>query len=504
MAKRMRRYLGIILAAAAIWTACGAVGVAQEKPEQTPAQQSARSVKLAPVVTQHRLALPAGALDYRAVAETLPVVDGKGVTTAEVAVISYTLSAGETGTRPVTFVFNGGPGVSSAFLHLGALGPKILIMGPDGAIPKPPARLKDNPDTWLRFTDLVFIDPVGTGYSRATKSDDAADKAFWKVSSDVRSLAEIIRVWLTRNQRWASPKFIAGESYGGFRGVRIARALLDDQGVALNGLVMISPALELSIISPGKNNLLPWALTLPSMVASARAHDKGDPALPLEAVERYALTDYLVGIAAIAPAGPGPSPEVINDLTKLLGLKEDVVRRYHGRVPTWVFAEQLLEGTGYSLSLYDGALAGPDPQPGRPGPDPILDAIKAPLSTAYNAYIRDELELKTDLPFRLLNGETARAWDWEGARNGGERGGVMDELAATVSLTPGLRVLVVHGRTDLVTPYMTSRWLLDRMDLPEEARARLRTEVLDGGHMMYLKEDQRAVLGRLAAGFYQE
>jgi carboxypeptidase C (cathepsin A) len=268
--------------------------------------------------------------------------------------------------------------------------------------------------------------------------------------------------------------------------------------------VMISPALELSIISPGKNNLLPWALTLPSMVASARAHDKGDPALPLDAVERYALTDYLVGIAAIAPAGPGPSPDVINDLTKLLGLKEDVVRRYHGRVPTWVFAEQLLEGTGYSLSLYDGALAGLDPQPGRPGPDPILDAIKAPLSTAYNAYIRDELELKTDLPFRLLNGETARAWDWEGARNGGERGGVMDELAATVSLTPGLRVLVVHGRTDLVTPYMTSRWLLDRMDLPDEVRARLRTEVLDGGHMMYLKEDQRAVLGRLAAGFYQE
>jgi carboxypeptidase C (cathepsin A) len=314
-------------------------------------------------------------------------------------------------------------------------------------------------------------------------------------------LAEIIRLWLTRNARWPSPKFIAGESYGGFRGVQIARRLLDDQGIALNGLVLISPALEFSTITPGRYSALPWALVLPSMVASARAHGKGDPAMPLDAVEQFAMTDYLTGITAIEPAGPGPAPALLEQVSNLLGLKEEIVRRHHGRVPAQVFAEQLLEGTGLSLSLYDGAFAGPDPRPGRPGADPLLGAIKAPLSAAYNAYIRDDLKVETDVPFLLLNQDTSRHWDWEGAR-GGRGGGAMDELAQTLALTPKLRVLVVHGRTDMVTPYMTSRWLLDRLDLPAEVRGRVGLTVLEGGHMMYLAAEERRALRERAAEFY--
>ena len=369
-------------------------------------------------------------------------------------------------------------------------------------MPAPPARLEDNPHTWLAFTDLVFIDPVGTGFSRVTAADDEASKAFWSVSGDIESMAEIIRLWLTRYDRWPSPKFIAGESYGGFRAARLARALLDEQGVAMNGLVLISPALNFALIDAQDSTVLPWAVTLPSMVASARAHDKGDPAMPLDAVERFALTDYLAGIAAIAPAGPGPDPALVARLAGLLGLEEELVRRYHGRIPAWVFAEKLLEGTGQALSLYDGAQTGPDPRPGRPGdPDPQLAATKAPFATAYVSHVRETLGLETELTFRLLNPRVNRDWDWEGGR---ATIGAMDELAETLALTPELGVLVVHGRTDMVTPYMASAWLLDRLDLPDDIRENVRLEVLDGGHMMYLETEMRAALTELAAAFYRE
>jgi carboxypeptidase C (cathepsin A) len=469
----------------------------------------AAAVEPGPVTTRHTLALPDGTLAYRAVVEILPVRDQAGGAAADVAVISYAAEGpaegAEAGARPVTFVFNGGPGASSAYLHLGALGPRVLATAEDGGVPVPPARLRDNPDTWLAFTDLVFIDPVGTGYSRAAEPGSDAAKAFWSVSGDRDSLAEVIRLWLTRHGRWQSPKFIAGESYGGFRAVLVARRLLEDQGVALNGLVLISPVLDFSTISAGRTDVLPWALMLPSMAASARAQGRGEPGTPMEEVERWALTEYLAGIAAIAPSGPGPAPEVIDRVAALLGLEHDLVRRHHGRVPAWIFARRLLDGTGRALSLYDGSLAGPDPRPGRSGPDPQLEATRAPLSTAYNVYVRTELGFETELPFRLLDEGPARDWDWEGVRGGsGRTDGAMGDLAEVMALTPGLGLLVVHGRTDMVTPYMASRWLLDRIDLPEEIRANAGLEVLDGGHMMYLIPAQRKALGAAAARFYRE
>ncbi len=461
----------------------------------------ARNIVIPPTATFHRLALPDGALGYRAVVETMPIVQSTGDIGAQVAVISY--MAESPGPRPVTFVFNGGPGASSAYLHLGALGPRILATGSDGGVPTPPPRLLDNPDSWLAFTDLVFIDPVGTGFSRATKSGEEGEKAFWSVSADRRSLSEVIRLWLTRNARWDSPKFIAGESYGGFRAAQIARGLLDQQGIALNGLVLLSPALEFGLIGPEAQNVLPWALLLPSMVASARAHGKGDTSMNPQAIEDFALTEYLVGIAAIAPTGAGPDPALIERVASLLGLDHELVARYHARVPAWVFAKRLLSGTGRSLSLYDGGQTGPDPRPGRPGPDPQLEATKAPFSAAYNAYVRNELNMSTDLPFRLLHDRPAQVWDWEGARGGpGREDGAADELSDVLALTPNLGLLVVHGRTDMVTPYMASAWLLDRLDLPADLRERTRLEVLDGGHMMYLRPDQRTALTRIARDFY--
>lgn len=454
------------------------------------------------VTSQHGLPVGGRRLEYSATIESLPVSDGGGAA-AQVVVIAYQAKDQPVERRPVTFVFNGGPGASSAYLQMAAMGPRIVAFPEDGSVPPPPVRLIDNPDSWLVFTDLVFIDPVGAGFAPADLDEDKV-KAFWSVGGDAASLSELIALWISRNGRWASPKLLAGESYGGYRAALIAGTLQDKQGIALNGLVMISPALDFSLIGSGGADVLPWALALPSMAAAAQVHGKGEAGLSPEDAERFALTDYLAGIAAIAPAGPGPDPGLIDRVAAILGLDRELVRRHHGRVPSWVFAERLLDGSGQALSLYDAGLAMPDPQPGRRGPDPLLQGSIAPLSSAYQLHVRLALGLRTDLTFRLLAGRPGRHWDWQGARGGpGPEDAATDDLATALAHTPKLRLLVVHGRTDLVTPYMASRWLLDRLDLPETVRERIRFEVLDGGHMMYFHPSQRSALTRLAAEFYR-
>ncbi len=481
----------------ALVAACGLASAAPvDGAEEAQVERSA----IAPVTTGHILPLAGtSGLSYQAKVETVPVRLADGGAEADIAIISYR-RLGQRDSWPVTFVFNGGPGASSAYLHLGAMGPKVVRMAATGGAPAPPIVLDDNADSWLRFTDLVFVDPVGTGFSRAA---GGAEKAFWSISADIDSLAQVIAHWLGRNGRWLSPIYIAGESYGGFRAAQLALSLAQAQGVALSGLVMISPALDLSVIRPGAHDVLPWALALPSMVASARAQGRGAAAPPLPAIEDFALGEYLQGIAAIAPDGPDPDPALIDKLAQLLGLEVELVRRWHARVPVWVFAEQVLRRPGWALSAYDGSVSGPDPRPGRSGPDPVLESTKATLSSAFNAYVRADLGLRIDREFRLLSPEPSRHWDWEDGRGGRDRSrGAVDELAEALALTPGLRLLVVHGRTDMVTPYLATRWLLDRLELPHEVRRRIRQEELDGGHMMYFHAPQRTELARLAADFY--
>ena len=252
-------------------------------------------------VTKHSLPLPGGALAYSATAEFLPLRDGaKEELAARIFTVSYTAEPKDPsdGPRPVTFVFNGGPGAASAYMHLGAAGPKVVAFGPDGTLPRPPAPLVDNPDSWLAFTDLVFIDPVGTGYSRVLKPDEA-EKRFWSVEGDARSMAEIVRLWLTRNGRWSSPTFLAGESYGGFRIAKMADELIDRVGLAVNGLILVSPVVDFAAID--EDGILGPALKLPSMAASAAALGRtaGTPEQAAEAAERFALGPYLTGLARL-------------------------------------------------------------------------------------------------------------------------------------------------------------------------------------------------------------
>ena len=489
----MIKWLSLLLAAMVITTAPPALSRDAAPPGET---RPAPAPLVATTRTLHELVLPDRRLPYAAVVESLPLSDAKGAVTAQLVVTAYLAEGAAAAGRPVTFAFNGGPGAASAYLSVGAMGPRVLAMPLDGSLPPPPARLQDNPQSWLAFTDLVFIDPVGTGFSRATEPGEAGEKAFWGVTADAEAMAEAIRLWLVRHQRWTSAKFIAGESYGGFRAALVARTLLDRDGIATSGLVLISPALEFSTLATQEDRVLPWALLLPSMAAAARAHGKGDPAATPEAVERFALTDYLTGISGLAA---DPDPTLIDKVAGLIGLDPALVRRYRGRVPAGVFAERVLGQDGRALSVYDGSVDGRKRRDGH-GPDILFEGIKAPLAAAYQLHVAGDLGLATDMPYQLLNAAVAHHWNWEGSRGDS---GVMSELADVMGLTPDLAVLLVHGRTDLVTPYMTSRWVLGHLDVPDEARARIRVEVLGGGHMMYLHPSERAALASVAADFYR-
>ena len=404
----------------------------------------------------------------------------------------------------MAFVFNGGPGASAVFLHLGALGPRILETPPTGAVPNPPFTLADNPHTWLAFTDLVFVDPVGTGYSRGVGKgngkDDNPDKPFWEVRSDLNSLAAVVRRWLTRHQRWTSPVFLVGESYGGLRAASLGRVLARDVGVAVSGFVLVSPALDIELLHPDISNLMAPALRLPSYAATAAAFAEIAPIERAKEAERFALTDYLAGLAALTGI-PGPGNPLIERTAALIGLPAETVRRERGRVDPRTFARELRRPEREILSLYDGTVARPgtgNPRDDRAG-DPVLDNAVASLTAAFQRYAGGELGYRTEQPYRVLARDVSQGWDWDAARGEGGLGIALASLQETLLMLPRTRVFVAAGMYDLVTPYFATRWLLDQLAVPEAARERIDLRVYEGGHMMYMRPQVRAALAADAA-----
>jgi carboxypeptidase C (cathepsin A) len=455
------------------------------------------------VETHHTLTLAGRKLDYDAIAETFALKNDKGATTARIFTISYLLSDPAAGTRPVTFAFNGGPGAASVFLHLGALGPRVLDTPENGAVPNPPFRVVDNPSTWLPFTDLVFVDPVGTGFSRGEGKGKNPDEPFWNVRSDLSSLGSVVRLWLTRHRRWNAPVYLVGESYGGFRAAALAHSLPRDVGVTVSGLVLISPALDLSALDQGARDLLASAFPLPSYAAAAAADGVLPGPVDLARVEHFALTDYLVGLAGLK-GNPAPGDPFIAEVAHMTGLPAAVVARHRGSIPRRVFARNILRSEHEVVSLYDGTVARPAPADRRDdrAGDPILGPAAAAYTAAFDQYAAEVLGYRTDLAYRVLSRRVSTHWNWQGVKQGGGLGLAMASLQAVLLEHPATKLMIVNGRTDLVTPYLASRWLVDQLQIPAAARARIRLEVLPGGHMMYMRPRSRAALARAAAALY--
>ncbi len=448
--------------------------------------------------TRHTLALEGRQLAYAATAGTLPLTGSKGETTAHVFYTAYTLE-GAPAPRPVTFVFNGGPGAASAFLHIGALGPRVVPFNEKGSAALEPVRLADNPDTWLDFTDLVFVDPVSTGYSRATGGDDEAKDKFYGVEKDADALTDFVRLYLTRTGRTLSPVFLAGESYGGFRVSYLAKRLLR-AGLDVRGVTLISPAIEFSLVRGDSLMLLPNALVLPSIAAS---HLELSGAPDLEAkvaeVEAFARGRYLLHLAQ----GMRNQPDITAALAGYTGLAADDIARRHGRVTVRDFTRAYRRAKDRTLSLYDGAVSAPVPKPAEDGhhPDPILDNAVTVLTPAFVAYARGELGYQTDLDYRLLNRGVSGRWDYGTSASRQGYAGSLDELQEARTQRPSLRVLVTGGYTDLVTPFAASRYLIDQLE-PIDGAAPVEVKVYRGGHMMYLRAPSRAALTKDARAMY--
>lgn len=446
-------------------------------------------------ITEHEIPLRGESLRYRATAGYMPVKDESGKDRANYFFIAYEkLPQGRQTTRPVTFVFNGGPGAAAVWLHIGALGPKRIAMKDDvGNPPQPPYRLVENEATWLDLTDLVFIDPVGTGFSRPAPGENA--QQFYGVREDVASVADFIRVYLNKYQRWLSPKFLAGESYGTTRAAALSQYLLDRYGISLNGIVLISSVLDFQTIEAGRGNDLGYVLYLPSFTAIAWYHRKLAPELQeglpntLREVEQFALNDYATALAKGDALPPAQRKAVIATLARYTSLSPALIERSNLRIPLELFRRELLGEKRQIVGRFDGRIVGYElnPAAGWGSYDPSLSGYLAAYSAAINDYIRRELHYENDLPYELLSG---RVGPWNFSRSGNPGGGqgyldVTDDLRSAMAKTPFVKVMFAAGYFDLATPYLGQRYTAEHLDLSAELRANIVQTYYRGGHMMY-------------------
>jgi carboxypeptidase C (cathepsin A) len=437
-------------------------------------------------VTEHSIETPAGKLAYTATAGTFSLFDQSGERSAAVFYTAYVAKPNDP-RRPLTFVFNGGPGAASAFLNLGLVGPRIAAFGMDGH-DGANVRLADNPDTWLAFTDLVLIDPIGTGWSRPAKPDGGS--AFWGVHRDAESMAKVIALYVAKNGRGSSPKYILGESYGGFRAAKVARDLQSDQGIIVSGIVMVSPLIEGEFQFGGGRFALGAALQLPSLVATELERSGTFSKEALAQAEHFALTDYLATLSGPPPRGDA-AHEFYARVARMTGLPEDVVARTRGFIRD-AYIKTLRAGDHKVVSQYDATFAMDDPNPeseSARGPDPILDGVIRAYGGAFVGYARDELGFKTEMTYNLLASDISGKWDWhEGS--GRSQPSVAEDLRDLLALTPSFRLMIAHGMSDMVTPYGASRYVLDHLPSSiEEERAELR--LYRGGHMFYMDPQSR-------------
>ena len=465
----------------------------------------------------------AAPINYTASAKWL-VLRKKEKPAAEIFSVSYVADGDDAG-RPVMFVFNGGPGASSAYLHLGVVGPQRVAFPADGTLPEMPPRLVQNEASWLAFADLVFVDPVGTGFSRviedekgdAAKDDKKAADATdpmeyfgWK--RDLESLCEFMGRWLSDHDRWGSPVFIAGESYGGYRVGRLVRMLQESAGIGLNGAILISPALEISSLAPSDYDVLAWVEVLPTMAAAAAYHGRSRAfaaGAPLDEVlpeaEAFATGDYASFLARGASMAQTERDRILSRLSDLVGLPLDLVSRAEGRITMRTFSRELLRDQRKVLGLYDATITTTDPFPDREsfaGPDPTLAGISPAYTMAINRQLRSEIGVETDREYTVLSYEVNKAWKEDTEQHFfAPPPGATDDFRYGMSLNPHMKAFITHGRYDLVTPYYASDRLRNLMRLDTDTAERLTVRHFGGGHMFYAWEASRRDFTEAIASF---
>jgi carboxypeptidase C (cathepsin A) len=463
-----------------------------------PPEQAQGLLRLLPKdsVTERTINVRGQALAYIATAGTLDLFGQDGNRNAKIFYTAYTLKGVVADKRPLTFAFNGGPGAASVYLHLGVAGPKIASFGTgnrDGAN----VQLIDNPDTWLPFTDLVFVDPIGTGWSRTAKADDA--KNYYGVRPDAQVLAKAIALYVANNNRLPSPKYILGESYGGFRAVKISRTLQNDQGIVLSGIVALSPLLEGPLQFGANRFALGAAIQFPSLAAAELERRNTFTPQALAAAERFALNEYLTTLAGPAPQGDAATA-FYGKVAQMTGLPVDVVARNRGFIRD-AYVKHLRETSKEVVSPYDVAIAMPDPFPETEDPhhdDPVLNGFSRALGGLFVSYARNELGFETPMTYEQLSGAN-RNWDWHGENQ--RSASVTNDMREMLALNPGFKMLIVHGTADLVTPYGASKYVVDHLP-PLGSPNRVQLKVYRGGHMFYFDPASRKAFSDDARTFY--
>jgi carboxypeptidase C (cathepsin A) len=441
-----------------------------------------------PVVTEGKVTIAGKEIAYEAKAGTLPILKPDGKPSAQVFYTAYTMKGvKDPTTRPVTFCFNGGPGSSSVWLHLGAFGPKRVDLPADGLTPpKPPGGLVNNEFSILDVTDLVFIDPVNTGFSRAEDPKNVSE--FLGVQEDIQSVGEFMRLWVTREQRWRSPKFIAGESYGGIRGGGLAQHLQQRHRMYLNGIVIVSGLLDYATLISGPLNETPYLVGLPAMTATAHYHKKLPPDLQADFKKavaesrEFAFGEYASALLKGADLTKAERDAVVKKLARLTGLEPKLIEEQELRIDSGVFREMLLRDQNLVLGAYDARVTGRDGDKSENHPqiEPFMRVVGSIAAASMNAYLREELKYEKDLPYEVL----APQPNWNHGK-GNSYTSVNADLAKAMKGNPHLQVLALVGYADLVTPPDNMLHSLRHLSIPPELRKNIHVADYEAGHMMY-------------------